>query len=185
MKNNLQVEISQCNQTGRYRIHLGNKEWIYFENKTAAKKYVYGLKKLVKDCLYMLSSVQSELYKNYQNIWISLSGFDNRRMNDRLVYFDDRKTYVFSGFSKGNAVFALQNLERCFVIVEETAMSQRDWAQKNKETSLKNSIYAQLRLIDTVFKDFEKEKLNLEISLKARNKKFQIVQRLKPNYNVS
>ena len=185
MKNNLHVEISRCKRTGKFRIHLGNKEWIYFENKTAAQKYVYGLKKLVKDCLYMLSSVQSELYKNYQNIWISLSGFDNRKMNERLVYFDERKTYVFSDFSEGNTVFALQNLERCFVIIEESAMIQRDWAQKHKETSLKNSIYAQLRLIDTVFKDFEKEKLNLEISLKARNKRFRIVKRLKPNYHVS
>ncbi|PCI31169.1 MAG: hypothetical protein COB60_12530 [Flavobacteriaceae bacterium] len=185
MKNNLHVEISKCKQTGRFRIHLGNTEWIYFENKTAAIKYVYGLKKLVKDCLYMLSSVQSELYRNYQNIWISLSGFDNRKMNEKLVFFDERKTYVFSDFSSGNTVFALQNLERCFVIVEETALSQRDWAQKNKETSLKNSIYAQLRLIDTVFKDFEKEKLNLEISLKARGKKFQIVKRLNTNYNAS
>ncbi|WBL20753.1 hypothetical protein [Zunongwangia sp. HRR-M8] len=123
----------------KYRIHLGQTQWLTFENKTEAQKFLRSYKKILRDNVSLLNISHPTVNQIFRYNYFQ---FPERKIN--LYYrlfrdFDERFNYIFKRFSPGNAnAFIFQNIQTCFNILIEIVEDMHVFGQRSKNYGITN-----------------------------------------------
>ena len=162
-----------------YYVLFGIGERIEFRNKTIAKEYVYDIKKLIKDCLHIVSLLQSNLYTSYRSIYFNMDHRLNRKLKSSIHQFDDRIDFVFKNYQEGNSAFIFTEINNLFSTLEYTILLLKEYAREYKQFALKNLMYGLLKHLENVQDSFERDKNKIKIDFRVRNRKMKVVKHLK------
>jgi len=168
-------KIEIYKNAGKNYILFGISDRIEFPNKTLAKSYVYDLKKLIRDIMYLLSSIQSSTYLSYSSNYFHIDNSLNRKIQSSLNNFETQRDLIYSNYSSGNDSFIFSSINGCFKALEYSLILLKEYAQKNKQFALKNEIYSLLRHLSIINKTYDSDKIKLNIDFSIRNKKIKVI----------
>lgn len=158
----ISIEILQENDL--FLIHLGNSQWLRFENITKAEAFVRKYKKVIRDNVGILNFLQPQLNALYRQNIMSLDPVTQRKASEELKTFDNRFEYVFQKYSAGNQnAFVFLNITTCFVCLYDLTNILYDYSKRYKQYGLKQSLLPILKNLDLLDKQMEIDRRNLFI----------------------
>ena len=156
----LDFEIKE--QGNRHTVHLGNGEWLNFENRTRAETFVRKYKNVIQDNVGMLNLMQPQLNSMYRQNIMSLDSSTQRRISQDLMTFEKRFEFIFGTFSSGNQnAFIFQNIGTCLEALSNVARLLYDYAKRYKHYGLKISVLPIIKNLELIEKQMYQDKKNL------------------------
>ena len=156
----LDFEISQ--KEDLFTVHLGNGEWLSFENRTRAETFVRKYKNVIQDNVGMLNLMQPQLNAMYRQNIMSLDSTTQRRISQDLMDFENRFEYIFGTFSSGNQnVFIFQNIGTCLEALSNVARLLYDYAKRYKHYGLKISVLPIIKNLEMIEKQMNQDRKTL------------------------
>jgi len=166
---NIIIELN-FSPSKNYLIHLGGQEWLNFKSKHFVEEFIRKYKSVLIDNIRYLSSFQSEIYQLYRNYYFVFDDRTERQILASLHNFDDRFGFIFQEYSKGNQnAFSFNNISYCFATAVDTLSLMKDFAKVYKEYSLKNQVFAKLKILIELEKIFEIDKHSLIVNESYKN----------------
>jgi hypothetical protein len=157
------LEISQ--QKKQFLIHLGNGQWLKFDNKTRAEKYRRKYKRILKDNVYMLNLLQPNVNQLFRQSYFQMNHFEIRQIKELLQNFDDRFDYIFKNFSSGNQnAFVFQNIDTCFYCLLETTKQIHIFGQKHKNYNLTAQTKPLIKHLQYLLDSFNQDKTAIRLN---------------------
>jgi hypothetical protein len=159
----LAIEV-KYHKNQNHTIHIGNCEWLEFKSKRFVRDYIVRYKRMLKDNIGVVETLQTKVYQLYRENYFQLSNKTNRDIRrmfiDYLIEFD----MIFKRYSKDNHnAFFLKKIDLCFSIIYSVLDLLKTHAQKHKNYLLNNQVGFLYKMIDTQEKCYEKEKRDLTL----------------------
>jgi hypothetical protein len=159
----LEFQVSQ--KEDFFTVHLGNGEWLKFNNRTKAETFVRKYKNVIQDNVGMLNLMQPQLNALYRQNIMSLDDTTQRRISQELMTFEKRFDFIFGTFSPGNQnSFIFQNIDTCLGALCETSRLLYDYAKRYKHYGLKISILPIIKNLEIIERQLNLDKKNLFVN---------------------
>ena len=167
------IEISFSSQKKLY-VSFGREEELKFPNKTVAKAYSFKLKRLIKETIISVSSIQSTIYSCYRSNYLYLPNKISHTILNNIQAFDFKIDFVFKEYSTGNSSFVFHSISYLINTLYASIMILREYANTYKVHYLKNEMNAMFNTLELIEKEFNNKRLDLDMCF-ATKKRCKVV----------
>ena len=159
----LYLEITKYRK--KYRVHLGNGNWLTFNNKTEANNFLRKYKRVIRDNVSILNITQPTINQVFRNSYFQFSERDINYYHGLFHSYDDRFKYIFKRFSPGNSnAFIFQNINTCYHILIEIVESLHSFGQRGKNYGITNITKPLLLQLNQQLQSLEADKRSMYLN---------------------
>lgn len=167
------IEISFSSQKKLY-VSFDRNDNLKFPNKTIAKAYSFKLKKLIKETIISVSSIQSTIYNCYRSNYLYLPNNVSHHVLKNIQNFDFKIDFVFKEYSTGNGSFVFHSISYLINTLYASIMIFKEYANTYKVHYLKNEMNAMFNTLELIEKEFNKKRLDLDMCFTTKNR-FKVI----------
>lgn len=165
----MNLEISYHREY-KYYVYVSRDIRLSFPNKTKAEKFIRTYKRVLRDTVTQLHTLNTNIYNLFSVFYLQLDPITTHRVRNLLHNFDNRFEYVFKTYSHGNSCFSVTAVWSCFDTLEDVLVELKEYSSKNKLTSLRQQTRSYIKLRETLVRTFNADCSDLNISEKYLKK---------------
>lgn len=171
-----QLDLEILSYRKKFRIHLGSGQWLTFDTKTSAEKFLRKYKRVLNDNVKMLNLLQPNVNALFRQSYFQLGSAQVRKIYEHLNDYDDRFEYIFKSFSSGNKnAFVFSNINSCFDSLLQIVEELHVFAQRYKNFNITCQTTPLLKHLQYLQSSFNADKRCLLV-----NEAYKKVKQLQP-----